>query len=84
MYLVDHTRSLDSRSRPNWRAPHSKVLEPAAAAVKKALRDRVVLVINAEADRLLGEHPDCLTSLADLRELVARLAIRRRVPLQFG
>jgi hypothetical protein len=61
-----------------------KALDPASAAVKRAARNRSVLVINTEADRLLFEHPDCQLSLAEVRDFIARLAMRRRVPMQFG
>jgi len=84
MSLVHHAGPVDSRSRPNRPDSHLKALDPASAAVKKALRDRAVLMINAEADRLLDEHPDCQLSLVELRDFIARLAMRRRVPMQFG
>jgi hypothetical protein len=73
---------------PRYRLDRSnytlKLLDPASVAVKKAARNGAVLVINVEADRLLLEHPDCQLSLAELRNFIARLAIRRRVPIQFG
>lgn len=61
-----------------------KVLDPASAAVRKASRNGTVLSINAEADRLLLEHPDCQVLLAELRDFIARLAVRGRVPMLFG
>ena len=72
------------RSRLDRSNARLKILDPASGAVKEALRNGTVLVINAEADRLLLEHPDCQLSLSQLRDFIARLAIRRRVPIQFG
>jgi hypothetical protein len=72
------------RSHPDRSNAGLKVLDPASVAVRTASRNGTVLVINAEADRLLLEHPDCQMSLAELRDFVARLAMRRRVPMQFG
>jgi hypothetical protein len=80
-----HLEPVCPRPRSNRPEPWGlKVLDPASAAVKKALRNGTVLVINAEADRLLLEHPDCQLSVAELRDFIARLAMRRRCPMQFG
>jgi hypothetical protein len=59
-------------------------LDLVSATVKKAARNGSVLVINAEADRLMLEHPDWQLSIAELRYFIAGLAMRRRVPMQFG
>ena len=61
-----------------------KVLDTVSTAVKKASQNGPVLVINAEADRLLSEHPDCQLSRAAVRDFIARLAMRRGIPMQFG
>ena len=84
MSLLQHLEPVYPRSHPDRSNTGPKVLDPASVAVKKALRNGTVLVINAEADRLLLEHPDCQMSLAELREFIARLAMRRHVPMQFG
>jgi hypothetical protein len=59
MSMLHYLEPAHPGSRPDRPDSHLKVLDPASAAVKKALRDRAVLMINAEADRLLDEHPDC-------------------------
>ena len=85
MSILHYLEPVYPRSRPDRsKAWGLKVLDPASAAVKRASRNGSVLVINAEADRLLFEHPDCQLSLAELRDFIARLAMRRRVPMQFG
>ena len=82
--MLHYLERVSPRSHQDQSNTGLKVLDPASVAVKKALRNGTVLVINAEADRLLLEHPDCQMSLAELREFIARLAMRRHVPMQFG
>ena len=84
MSMLHQLEPVYPHSYPDRSNTGLNVLDSASAVVKKALRNGTVLMINAEADRLLLEHPDCQLSLAELREFFARLAIRRRVPLQFG
>jgi hypothetical protein len=72
------------RSRRDRSNTGPSVLDLVSTTVKKASRAGSVLVINAEADRLMLEHPDWQLSLAELRYFIAGLAMRRRVPMQFG
>ena len=78
---------LEPACRRSHSAPSNtglKVLDPASAAVKSVARNGPALVINPEADRLSFEHPDCELSLAEVRDFIALLAMRRRVPMLFG
>jgi hypothetical protein len=84
MSMLHYLEPVYPRSHPDRSNTGLKVLDPASGAVKKALRNGTVLVINVEADKLLLEHPDCQLSLAALRDFIARLAMRRHVPMQFG
>jgi hypothetical protein len=84
MSMLHYLEPVSPRSHQGQSNTGLKVLDPASVAVKKALRNGTVLVINAEADRLLLEHPDCQLSLVELRDFIARLAMRRHVPMQFG
>ena len=84
MSMLHYLEPVYPRYRPDRSNTAPSVLDLVSATVKKASRNGSVLVINAEADRLLLEHPDCQMSLAELREFIARLAMRRHVPMQFG
>ena len=61
-----------------------RVFDCAAAAVETASWSGAVVSVDVEADRLFHEHPDCPLPVADLRDVIALIAIRRRVPIQLG
>jgi hypothetical protein len=84
MSVLHYLEPAYPRSRSDRSNAAPSVLDLVSATVKKASRNRTVLLINAEADRLMLEHPDWQLSLAELRYFIAGLAMRRRVPMQFG
>jgi hypothetical protein len=80
MSIQEQTRSLLPVRLPY----RQKVLGHAVATVENARRNGHTLLVTAEAARLLRTDPDCLLSLADLEDLIARLAADDRVPVQLG
>ena len=84
MSMLHFLEPVYPRSRPDRSNTAPSVLDLVSATVKKASRNGSVLVINAEADRLMLEHPHWQLSLAELRYFIAGLAMRRGVPMQFG
>lgn len=69
-------------NRPDTR--RQRVFDGAAAAVEMASWSGAIVSLDAEADRLFQERADCPLPVADIRDVIALIAIRRRVPIQLG
>jgi hypothetical protein len=69
-----------------FREPDTRrsVFAEAMLAVVVVERRHSVLGIDAEAKRLLGEHPECGISFDELRNYLVRFAVRRRVAIDIG
>lgn len=60
------------------------VFTAAAVVVEMASRSGAILRVDAEARQLFQECVDCPLTIDDLRDVIALIAIRQRVPIQFG
>ena len=60
------------------------VFAEAMLAVVSVERRHSVLGIDAEAKRLLGEHPDCEVTFDELRNYLMRFAVRQGVAIAIG
>ena len=65
-------------------SPRQRVLDRAVIVVKKAARNRGILVVNAEAELIFGKYPNCPMSLAEVQNEITLLALQDHVTLQLG
>ena len=61
-----------------------EVLDLASLSVVGAAQDGGMIQADMEARRLLDANPDCQMSFEDLRDAIARMAIKRDVSVEFG
>ena len=61
-----------------------QVMDRAVGAIQEASRRQTVLVVNAEAKRLLHLHPNSPMSLEQLQSELIRLAVQHGVAIEFG
>jgi len=61
-----------------------QVLDLAALSVESAANDGGMIAADMEARRLLDANPDCQISFEVLRDTIARLALARKVGVEFG
>jgi len=61
-----------------------EVLDLAALSVEAAAQDGGMIATDVEARRLLDTHPDCQMSFEELRQAIAKLAVKRGVGVEFG
>lgn len=62
----------------------AEVMDLAVLSVEKAANDGGVVAADTEARRLLDAHPDCQISFDELRDTIARIAIKRGLGVKFG
>jgi len=62
----------------------SEVFDLAALSVKGAAEDGGVVAADMEARRLLDAHPYCQIPFDELRDTIARIAVKRGVGVEFG
>lgn len=77
------TESLSARVA-HRRDPRQEIFDRAFTAVLAARRRGSILMVKAEADRLWRAQPHCPVPLEDLHDVIALMAMRKGVPLQFG
>ena len=61
-----------------------EVLDLAALSVEGAANDGGMIPADLEARRLLDAHPDCQIPFEELRDAIARLAVKHDVGVEFG
>ena len=59
-------------------------MDRAVVTIQEASRHETVLVVNAEAKRLLHLHPNCPMSPEQLQSELIRLAVQHGVAIKFG
>ena len=60
------------------------LLDLAVAIVRKAKDARSMLWVEVETERLMRMHPDCHMSRDEVRHVLSRKAVDRRIDIAFG
>jgi hypothetical protein len=65
-------------------SPRQQIIDEALIAILRAAKDRSVLSLTHECQRLAANHPNSGMTTQEMRDLIARLAVDRGVSVGFG